>query len=113
MLHMSTAWKSPYDDREEENPFIKEQFTALNPMLMDVLPLSLEEIFIYELGGADYCGQGHPVLIRRSLRKNITFLADLGNLSPVFYSMHCIDTAVIHGENPGNRCQSGKANRRG
>ena len=33
---------------------IKEQFTVLNPMLMDVLPLSLEEIFIYELGGADY-----------------------------------------------------------
>ena len=27
---------------------------AANPVYMDVLPLSLEEIFIYELGGADY-----------------------------------------------------------
>ena len=32
----------------------KEQLARMNPMLMDVLPLSLEEIFIYELGGADY-----------------------------------------------------------
>ncbi|MCF0131989.1 MAG: ABC transporter ATP-binding protein [Pseudobutyrivibrio sp.] len=27
---------------------------SMNPMIMDVLPLSLEEIFIYELGGEDY-----------------------------------------------------------
>lgn len=27
---------------------------SLNPILVDVLPLSLEEIFIYELGGEDY-----------------------------------------------------------
>ncbi len=27
---------------------------SLNPLLMDVLPLTLEEIFIYELGGEDY-----------------------------------------------------------
>jgi len=27
---------------------------ALNPLLLDALPLSLEEIFIYELGGEDY-----------------------------------------------------------
>jgi ABC-2 type transport system ATP-binding protein len=26
----------------------------LNPILCDVLPLSLEEVFIYELGGVDY-----------------------------------------------------------
>ena len=25
-----------------------------NPLLCDLLPLSLEEIFIYELGGVDY-----------------------------------------------------------
>jgi len=25
-----------------------------NPMLVDAVPLTLEEIFIYELGGADY-----------------------------------------------------------
>lgn len=28
--------------------------SAMNPMLLDVLPLTLEEIFIYELGGVDY-----------------------------------------------------------
>ncbi|MFR4351551.1 MAG: ABC transporter ATP-binding protein [Roseburia sp.] len=28
--------------------------TACNPTIVDVLPLTLEEIFIYEMGGADY-----------------------------------------------------------
>ena len=28
--------------------------SQLNPLLMDVLPLTLEEIFIYELGGENY-----------------------------------------------------------
>ena len=28
--------------------------SAMNPLLMDVLPLTLEEIFIYELGGENY-----------------------------------------------------------
>lgn len=32
----------------------KTQLEKMNPMLVDVLPLTLEEIFIYELGGADY-----------------------------------------------------------
>ena len=27
---------------------------AVNPLFMDILPLSLEEIFIYELGGLNY-----------------------------------------------------------
>lgn len=30
------------------------RFAALSPVYMEALPLSLEEIFIYELGGADY-----------------------------------------------------------
>ena len=33
---------------------IKERIATLNPILMEMLPLSLEEIFIYELGGEDY-----------------------------------------------------------
>ena len=33
---------------------IKERMAALNPILLEMLPLSLEEIFIYELGGEDY-----------------------------------------------------------
>lgn len=32
----------------------KARLTALNPLLIDVLPLSLEEIFIYEMGGVNY-----------------------------------------------------------
>ncbi len=31
-----------------------QRLSALDPVLMDVLPLTLEEIFIYELGGEDY-----------------------------------------------------------
>ena len=33
---------------------VSSQLRPLSPALLDVLPLSLEEIFIYELGGADY-----------------------------------------------------------
>ena len=29
-------------------------FSGKNPAIVDVLPLTLEEIFIYEMGGADY-----------------------------------------------------------
>ena len=32
-------------------------FAALSPVFMDVLPLTLEEIFIYELGGVDYAAK--------------------------------------------------------
>ena len=38
----------------DENGEAKEKIAALNPLFMDLLPLSLEEIFIYELGGEDY-----------------------------------------------------------
>ena len=31
-----------------------EQLAALHPIFIDAVPLSLEEIFIYELGGEDY-----------------------------------------------------------
>ena len=33
---------------------IKHQLASYQPLLMDALPLTLEEIFIYELGGEDY-----------------------------------------------------------
>ncbi len=33
---------------------IREKVEAMQPAYFDVLPLSLEEIFIYELGGVDY-----------------------------------------------------------
>ncbi len=33
---------------------VENTLAGLNPLFMDVLPLTLEEIFIYELGGEDY-----------------------------------------------------------
>ena len=30
------------------------RLSVLQPLLLEALPLSLEEIFIYELGGVDY-----------------------------------------------------------
>ncbi|MBR1740385.1 MAG: ABC transporter ATP-binding protein [Lachnospiraceae bacterium] len=33
---------------------VKEKIESLHPIFMDVLPLTLEEVFIYEMGGEDY-----------------------------------------------------------
>ena len=33
---------------------MEQQLAALHPIFIDAVPLSLEEIFIYELGGEDY-----------------------------------------------------------
>ncbi len=33
---------------------VKERFAALQPIVLDAIPLTLEEIFIYELGGENY-----------------------------------------------------------
>ena len=33
---------------------VTERLSALRPLLLDAIPLTLEEIFIYEMGGADY-----------------------------------------------------------
>lgn len=33
---------------------VESKLMSLNPIIMDLLPLTLEEIFIYELGGEDY-----------------------------------------------------------
>ena len=40
---------------------IKNRFAALDPILMEALPLTLEEIFIYELGGEGY--EVHDVVL--------------------------------------------------
>ena len=54
ILHMSNTGRV-YTLIVKGNPTEAEkQIERLNPMLVDVLPLTLEEIFIYELGGADY-----------------------------------------------------------
>ena len=33
---------------------IREVMGKYNPLIMDILPLTLEEVFIYELGGMGY-----------------------------------------------------------
>ena len=33
---------------------VKNRMATLGPVLLDAIPLTLEEIFIYELGGEDY-----------------------------------------------------------
>lgn len=57
VLHMSNTGRVYTLIVKGDSKKAKEQLAAMNPMLMDVLPLSLEEIFIYELGGADYAVQ--------------------------------------------------------
>lgn len=54
VLHMSNTGRV-YTLIVKGNPKdAKEQLEKMNPMLIDLLPLTLEEIFIYELGGVDY-----------------------------------------------------------
>ena len=54
ILHMSNTGRV-YTLIVKGNPVeAKKQIERLNPMLVDVLPLTLEEIFIYEMGGEDY-----------------------------------------------------------
>ena len=54
VLHMSNTGRVytlivKGDPKEAERALL-----ASHPMIVDVLPLTLEEIFIYEMGGADY-----------------------------------------------------------
>ncbi len=54
ILHMSNMGRV-YTIIVRGNPLeAKKELEKLNPLLIDVLPLTLEEIFIYEMGGADY-----------------------------------------------------------
>lgn len=54
VLHMSNTGRV-YTLIVKGNPIeAKEQLKKMNPMLIDILPLTLEEIFIYELGGVEY-----------------------------------------------------------
>lgn len=57
VLHMSSTGRVYTMIVKGNQEAAKAQLEKMNPMLIDVLPLSLEEIFIYELGGADYAVQ--------------------------------------------------------
>ena len=69
IFHLGDCWRDGQrlHDRFPEIPFEQvpgncdfrsqeaaERLTAFHPLLVDAVPLTLEEIFIYELGGADY-----------------------------------------------------------
>lgn len=54
ILHMSSTGRVYTMIIKGNQDEAKAQLAKMNPMLIDVLPLSLEEIFIYELGGENY-----------------------------------------------------------
>ncbi len=54
ILHSGTAGRLTTLVVRGTQDAIREKVLACNPVYFDILPLSLEEIFIYELGGVDY-----------------------------------------------------------
>ena len=54
VLHMSNTGRVYTLIVKGDAKLAQEALAADNPMIVDVLPLTLEEIFIYEMGGADY-----------------------------------------------------------
>ncbi len=54
ILHRSHAGRVHTLIIRGEQDVIRAQIASLEPILLDILPLTLEEIFIYELGGAEY-----------------------------------------------------------
>jgi len=54
ILHQSQAGRVHTLIIRGEQRLIRSQIASLKPILLDILPLTLEEIFIYELGGAEY-----------------------------------------------------------
>lgn len=54
VLHQSQAGRVHTLIIRGDQALIRTQIASLKPILLDVLPLTLEEIFIYELGGAEY-----------------------------------------------------------
>lgn len=54
VLHMSNTGRVYTLIVKGDPKEAKIQLEKMNPMLIDILPLTLEEIFIYELGGVEY-----------------------------------------------------------
>ena len=54
VLHSGTAGRLNTLVVRGNQEEVREKVLACNPAYFDILPLSLEEIFIYELGGVDY-----------------------------------------------------------
>ncbi len=54
VLHQSKIGRVHTLIIREQTEIVLAKLGALNPILLEAIPLSLEEIFIYELGGEDY-----------------------------------------------------------
>ncbi len=54
VLHQAAAGRVHTLIVKSEQQEAQRAIAAMDPILLDVLPLTLEEIFIYELGGVDY-----------------------------------------------------------
>ena len=52
-FHVPQGRVHTYIVRGNQNDILA-QVSALQPILLEAIPLTLEEIFIYEMGGADY-----------------------------------------------------------
>ena len=57
VLHMSNAGRVYTMIVKGSPAYARAGLGKLQPLFVDVLPLTLEEIFIYEMGGADYAVQ--------------------------------------------------------
>ena len=53
-LSNGTSYKNCGRPCERHHVQLRDRVGQLHPLLADAVPLTLEEIFIYELGGADY-----------------------------------------------------------
>ncbi len=57
ILHVSNAGRMRTYIVRGDHESALQQFAAVNPLYLEALPLTLEEIFIYELGGVSYAVQ--------------------------------------------------------
>lgn len=67
---------------------LEQQLAALHPIFIDAVPLSLEEIFIYELGGED-CDPRHRSLIRPYSAASSSTPGRSGSATPPCGSSSC------------------------
>ena len=72
ILHMSNTGRVYTLIVKGDSKDAKEVLKAANPMLIDVLPLTLEEIFIYEMGGMNYEKSETSCFNKTIFKKNIT-----------------------------------------
>lgn len=68
---------------------LEQQLAALHPIFIDAVPLSLEEIFIYELGGEDYAIRDIVLLIRLYSAASSSTPGRSGSATPPCGSSSC------------------------